>query len=66
MSRAKRHCPTCTCLLTPLEVLVEECGQVEAARRLGSSQAQVSRVLAGGFTHQRLAVTIEEGADGKR
>ena len=50
----KKHCATCTCTLTPLERLVEKVGQVEAAKLLRVSQAQVSRILNGGFTHARL------------
>lgn len=57
-ARVKKHCATCTCTSTPLELLASELGQTEAARRLGTSQGHLSRCLSGGFTHARLKLEL--------
>ncbi len=53
-----RHCPSCTCKRTPLEALVEQKGQVEAAKLLGCSQSVVSRAINGEFDQKRLQLEL--------
>ena len=55
----QKHCPTCTCQQSPLERLVERLGQVEAAKKLGCSQGNLSHILTGPpFARRRLLMEL--------